>query len=383
MPLTPCSAFQGSAATIGVLDVPRVKCGVKISAVAVSIENAVGAVHTVAAVSERGLWSATFSAEHFANAGRTENGLTVVASGEDENGYERCWVLGKGDWRILPADGIPQPAETLYAVRIVETQDNPHEGNLYKAEGGWKIYHDGAWVDFGGGAGGTSDYNDLTNKPKIGGVELTGDKSLSEIGAVGIDVENTVTDGFSFNKPNGDSLLINPDSDWVLFGYSIGFFDRSAYEYHPWTDFALKSQLSAKQDALNDTQLGVINNGPYRTTSWTPTAAEVGAATEAQAKYPITATTGALLDRTINTATGGGSFTFPASAGYARDFVLVIAASSTTPSVSFPATGVSYYSDDDSVWTAAADCVNAWYFSEIGENQFMVAHKALKSSTQS
>ena len=36
----------------------------------------------------------------------------------------------------------------------------------------------------GGGVGGTSDYNGLKNKPKINGVELSGEKSLEDIGAV-------------------------------------------------------------------------------------------------------------------------------------------------------------------------------------------------------
>ena len=37
----------------------------------------------------------------------------------------------------------------------------------------------------GGGSGGTKNYNDLQNKPQINGVELTGEKSLEDIGAVG------------------------------------------------------------------------------------------------------------------------------------------------------------------------------------------------------
>ena len=35
-----------------------------------------------------------------------------------------------------------------------------------------------------GGGGGTSNYNDLSNKPSIGGVTLSGDKSLSDLSAV-------------------------------------------------------------------------------------------------------------------------------------------------------------------------------------------------------
>lgn len=34
-----------------------------------------------------------------------------------------------------------------------------------------------------GGGGGTSDYSELTNKPQINSVTLTGNKSLSDIGA--------------------------------------------------------------------------------------------------------------------------------------------------------------------------------------------------------
>jgi hypothetical protein len=36
----------------------------------------------------------------------------------------------------------------------------------------------------GGGSGGTMDYNDLTNKPQINNVTLTGNKSLQDLGIV-------------------------------------------------------------------------------------------------------------------------------------------------------------------------------------------------------
>lgn len=38
-------------------------------------------------------------------------------------------------------------------------------------------------MDGSGGGGGTSDYNDLSNKPQIGGVTLSGNKSLADLGA--------------------------------------------------------------------------------------------------------------------------------------------------------------------------------------------------------
>ena len=42
--------------------------------------------------------------------------------------------------------------------------------------------YDTEWVDESGGSGGTTDYNDLSNKPQINNVELSGNKSLSDLG---------------------------------------------------------------------------------------------------------------------------------------------------------------------------------------------------------
>lgn len=42
--------------------------------------------------------------------------------------------------------------------------------------------YDTEWVNESGGSGGTSDYNDLSNKPQINNVELSGNKSLSDLG---------------------------------------------------------------------------------------------------------------------------------------------------------------------------------------------------------
>ena len=62
---------------------------------------------------------------------------------------------------------------------------------------------DTEWVDQTGG-GGTGDYTDLTNKPQIGGVTLTGDKSLHDLGAAS---EEAV--GAKYTKPSGGI----PDTD--------------------------------------------------------------------------------------------------------------------------------------------------------------------------
>ena len=62
---------------------------------------------------------------------------------------------------------------------------------------------DTEWVDQTGG-GGTGDYTDLTNKPQIGGVTLTGNKTLHDLGAA---TEEAV--GAKYTKPSGGI----PDTD--------------------------------------------------------------------------------------------------------------------------------------------------------------------------
>ena len=42
--------------------------------------------------------------------------------------------------------------------------------------------YDTEWTDPSGGGGGTTDYNDLSNKPQIGGTTLSGNKTLSDLG---------------------------------------------------------------------------------------------------------------------------------------------------------------------------------------------------------
>lgn len=70
---------------------------------------------------------------------------------------------------------------------------NPSEGAVYHCVTGGNASTATWSYDFtmtGGGGGGTSNYNDLTNKPKINSVELSGSKSLSDLG-----IQGTLTAG--------------------------------------------------------------------------------------------------------------------------------------------------------------------------------------------
>ena len=66
----------------------------------------------------------------------------------------------------------------------------------------------------GGGGGGTTDYEDLNNKPQIGGVTLSGNKSLSDLGA-----QEKLTAGMYININSGTISVkrdVSEDVDEVL-----------------------------------------------------------------------------------------------------------------------------------------------------------------------
>lgn len=52
-----------------------------------------------------------------------------------------------------------------------------------------------------GGSGGTADYNELSNKPQINSVELSGNKSLSDLGINSGATVNFITQGNEYTRP--------------------------------------------------------------------------------------------------------------------------------------------------------------------------------------
>lgn len=77
---------------------------------------------------------------------------------------------------------------------------------------------DTEWVDQTGGGGGTSNYNDLSNKPQIGGVTLSGNKTLHDLGAAAeedIPVVHNVPAGGSANQVLAKNSGTDYDLKWV------------------------------------------------------------------------------------------------------------------------------------------------------------------------
>lgn len=106
--------------------------------------------------------------------------------------------------------------------------------------------YDTEWVDQSGGGGGTSDYTDLTNKPSINNVTLTGNKSLSDLGAAS---ESAVA--AKYTKPSTGI----PKSDLAS---------------------AVQTSLGKADTALQSAPVTSVNN---KTGAVTLTASDVGAGT--------------------------------------------------------------------------------------------------------
>ena len=199
--------------------------------------------------------------------------------------------------------------------------------------------------------------------------------------------------------PSASDVGARPDS-WTPSAQEVGAFPASGGEVGS-AESAGVIRLAAtyfaapvlefKQSFSDASTLDIPNSAMYEQTGEGPKASikkggkEVATEDQlisitAQSAYPMTTVAdGALKDRTVNHATAGGTFTFPERTGSnARDFVLVIDALSTAPTVTFPGS-FTYVSEQDAadIWTAEAGKVNAWYFSEQTDGVFMVCHKAM------
>ena len=121
-----------------------------------------------------------------------------VTNGADGNKwYKGTAISGESSTAtVFPSSGITKANHNDFYL-------NTTEGSVYHCETGGDA-STATWAyDFkliGGGSGGVTNYNDLTNKPKIGGVEVSGNKTIEDYGGV-----------TSFNGRSGSILPIAGD----------------------------------------------------------------------------------------------------------------------------------------------------------------------------
>ena len=105
--------------------------------------------------------------------------------------------------------------------------------------------YDTEWVNQG--SGGTGDYEDLENLPKIGGVELKGDKSLHDLGAA---AETDIPDVSGFYTKPGSGIPASDLADGVIPDVS-GFYTKPSGGI-PASDIA-DGVIPDPEDLIDDT----------------------------------------------------------------------------------------------------------------------------------
>ena len=114
----------------------------------------------------------------------------------------------------------------------------------------------------GGGGGGTTNYNNLSNKPKINNTELSGNKSAADLGlaaAAALAPEYSSSSTYAV----GDLVL----KDGQLYECNTAISTAEAWNSSHWTSKTVADEFSDLKSDLNDKQTKAITDtGGYFTT---------------------------------------------------------------------------------------------------------------------
>lgn len=141
----------------------------------------------------------------------------------------------------------------LHNVLWIKAGDN-NINTLYVYDGGWRKIGTSS-------GGGTSDYNDLENKPKINNVVLEGNLSLEELGVIIPDLKNYVTeDALNIALLDYAKKSDIPSIEGLLS-------EVKAQElYQPKGNYALKSDIPDTSDLASKDELSkAISNQKFKT----------------------------------------------------------------------------------------------------------------------
>ena len=147
--------------------------------------------------------------------------------------------------------------------------------------------YDTEWADESGGGGGTSDYSDLTNKPQINSVTLSGNKSLADLGIAAASDIPTVPSAYTSTPADLGTASAGSSTKWAKGDHvhkMPSASDVGAYALPsggiPKTDLAsaVQTSLGKADTALQSAPVTSVNNQTGAVSLSIPsTASDVGA----------------------------------------------------------------------------------------------------------
>ena len=196
LPLMEASAIVGSTSTAFISRVPASVGSWHVTKVYAQAEYPDGTTTTVeATVGAAGIYTATLPATQ--TSGRVRGGFCVLADGIDELGEPVTgYILGMADMAVYTRDLQVIPGYNGVAMHYFDYAPTvAKKGDVAPIDGTIKMYDGTQWVSLGG----ASDYSELTNKPSINNVELSGNKTGAALGLLSL-VGGTLTGGIDFTN---------------------------------------------------------------------------------------------------------------------------------------------------------------------------------------
>ena len=143
MALPEVFTYASSPSSIRLIDVPKKIGKWQITSVSVKAVYPDGSQTQAICVLVSGVWVCTLAGS--SAIGKSKGGITVYASGVDENGGSVSgYVLGKGDMTILADDGELHPDVPSYVVKLFDEQpEEPSNGNVCKVGEDYMIWQNG------------------------------------------------------------------------------------------------------------------------------------------------------------------------------------------------------------------------------------------------
>lgn len=300
MPLFPMRAFEGSPSSVRIRSVPKKIGSWQINKVYFAVAYPDNTTQTVECKLVGGVYVGTIAGCD--TVGNVQNGYSIYADGVDENGNAVTnYCLGKGDIQILDARGITQPLQNTTFVQILSAHPTtPNDGDMWYENDVWYVWQNGQALPLGDNSAIIGNLSDRVDELSAGLSAKADVSSLNDY-ELKVDLSNDVSAIVTARKQNWnctpsqyngydiiikvvqDGEFVQPFANDQAIGAPIEFNQETvqdgdrfywaspgtadinltaAYVAEPKNalGLAFESELSAKQNALTNTQLSAIDS---------------------------------------------------------------------------------------------------------------------------